>query len=82
MRRSHRFALGILIPAAVAIAFAAVWIAATGTFRPPVWALITASLALGVLSHAVQTADDTPPRRWLPASRRAHARHATPRKRA
>ncbi len=81
MRRLHRFALGILIPAGVAIGFAAVWIAATGTFRPPVWALITASAFLGGLSVVLDTAAD-PRRRPLPATRRAHARPTTSRKRA
>jgi hypothetical protein len=77
MRRLHRFALGILIPAGVAIGFAAVWIAVTGSFRPPVWALITVSVALGVLSYVLETASK-PRRRRLPARHRAHARPTTP----
>jgi hypothetical protein len=77
MRRPHRFTLGILIPAGVAIGFAAVWIAVTGSFRPPIWALITVSVALGVLSYVLETAGQ-PRRRRLPARRRAHARPTTP----
>jgi hypothetical protein len=81
MRRLHRFALGILIPAGAGIGFAAVWIAATGTFRPPVWALITVSVVLGVLSYALETAAEHR-RRPLPVSarRRAHARPTDTRK--
>lgn len=77
MRRLHRFTLGILIPAGVAIGFAAVWIAVTGAFQPPVWALATASVTLGVLCYALETAG-LPLRRRRPPRHRAHARPTTP----
>jgi hypothetical protein len=77
MRRPHRFTLSILIPAGAGIGFGAAWIAVTGSFRPPVWALITASLALGALSYVLVTAGP-PRRRRLPARHRAHARPTTP----
>jgi hypothetical protein len=77
VRRLHRFVLGILIPAGAGIGFGAVWIAVTGSFRPPVWALIVVSLVLGVLSYVLVTAVG-PRRRRLPARRRAHARPTTP----
>jgi len=75
MRRIPPFVLGILAPALTGVAFAAVWIAATGTFRPPWWALAIASAALAALSYTVETAGTArrtpqPPR----ARRRAHAR--------
>jgi hypothetical protein len=73
MRRAHRFILGILIPAGAGIGFGAAWIAVTGSFRPPVWALVTVSLALGVLSYALETVGP-PRRRPLPARHRTHAR--------
>jgi hypothetical protein len=73
MRRPHRFTLSILIPAGAGIGFGAAWIAVTGSFRPPVWALITVSLALVVLSYVLVTAGP-PRRRRLPARHRAHAR--------
>jgi hypothetical protein len=77
MRRPHRFTLSILIPAGAGIGFAAVWIAVTGSFRPPVWALATVSLVLGVLCYALEIAGP-PRRRRLPARHRAHARPTTP----
>jgi hypothetical protein len=77
MRRPHRFTLSLLIPAGAGIGFGAVWIAVTGSFRPPVWALIVVSLALGALSYVLDIAA-APRRRQLPTRRRAHARPTTP----
>lgn len=72
MRRIPPFVLGVLAPALTAVAFAAVWIAVTGTFRPPWWALAIISVALAVLSYVVETVGEA--RRAPRARRRAHAR--------
>lgn len=71
MRRIPPFVLGVLAPALTAVAFAAVWIAVTGTFRPPWWALVIISVALAVLSYVVETVGEA---RRRPGGRRAHAR--------
>jgi hypothetical protein len=72
MRRLYRLALEVGVTVTLATAFAAGWIAVTGTYRPPLWVnFVAATLVIGLawlLEEAVIA--------WIRPRRRAHARTA------
>jgi hypothetical protein len=80
MRRLYRLALDVGVTVTLATAFAAGWIAVTGTYRPPIWVNVLAATAVVGLAWLLEEAVTARSR----ARRRAHARpHTTkPRKAA
>jgi nicotinamide mononucleotide (NMN) deamidase PncC len=73
--RSGLIYLGLLI--AGGTASAAVWIAATGTFRPAWWWIAIGSVLIGVASDSAEKAITRRLERPRRTRRRAHARTRT-----
>jgi hypothetical protein len=76
-RHLYRLALDVGVTVTLATAFAGGWIAATGTYRPPLWVNVVAATgvvgAAWVLEEAVTA--------WVRPRRRAHARPVPPKTR-
>ncbi|MFJ7297615.1 hypothetical protein [Streptomyces collinus] len=72
MRRLYRLALDVGVTVTLATAFAAGWIAVTGTYRPPIWVNVVAATAVVGLAWLLEEAVTA----WIRPRRRAHARPA------
>jgi hypothetical protein len=74
MRRLYRLALDVGVTVTLATAFAAGWIAVTGTYRPPIWVNVVAATAVVGLAWLLEESVTA----WIRPRprRRAHARPA------